>query len=260
MYANYHTHTYRCKHATGDDREYVEAAIDANIKVLGFSDHCPWVYPNEFESRIRMSPWELEDYVESLMALRDEYKDDIQILIGLEEEYIPELLYEQDKLLAQYPIDYLIMGQHFLGQEDQSIYMGSVIESPQYLQDYVDSVIAGLRTERYLYLAHPDLIRFVGNPTLYRRAMRRLCEFLKENGYPIEINMLGAVKKRNYPDPRFLEIAKDVGNQVIIGIDAHSPEQLNNPEGESLCRQLAYGMEIIEELPIGGVNERGSDE
>ena len=36
MYANYHTHTKRCQHAVGEDREYVEAAIAAGIQVLGF--------------------------------------------------------------------------------------------------------------------------------------------------------------------------------------------------------------------------------
>ena len=29
MKANYHTHTFRCKHADGEDKEYVEAAIKA---------------------------------------------------------------------------------------------------------------------------------------------------------------------------------------------------------------------------------------
>lgn len=43
MKANYHTHTFRCKHADGEDKEYVEAAIKAGIKTLGFSDHCPWI-------------------------------------------------------------------------------------------------------------------------------------------------------------------------------------------------------------------------
>ena len=43
MLANYHTHTKRCNHALGEDREYVEAAIKAGLKVLGFSDHCPFV-------------------------------------------------------------------------------------------------------------------------------------------------------------------------------------------------------------------------
>ena len=44
MLANYHTHTKRCNHALGEDREYVEAAIKAGLKVLGFSDHCPFVF------------------------------------------------------------------------------------------------------------------------------------------------------------------------------------------------------------------------
>ena len=41
---NYHTHTTRCFHAIGKDEEYVKAAIQANIKELGFSDHTPWHY------------------------------------------------------------------------------------------------------------------------------------------------------------------------------------------------------------------------
>ena len=39
MLANYHTHTYRCNHASGNDEEYVKKAIAENVKILGsFSD------------------------------------------------------------------------------------------------------------------------------------------------------------------------------------------------------------------------------
>ena len=55
MIANYHTHTKRCKHATGEDREYVEAASETGLKILGFADHCPWIYPDkhDFQQGIR---------------------------------------------------------------------------------------------------------------------------------------------------------------------------------------------------------------
>ena len=33
MLANYHTHTKRCQHAGGEDREYVEAAIQAGDRI-----------------------------------------------------------------------------------------------------------------------------------------------------------------------------------------------------------------------------------
>ena len=35
MIANYHTHTWRCKHASGTERTYVEQAIAAGLKILG---------------------------------------------------------------------------------------------------------------------------------------------------------------------------------------------------------------------------------
>ena len=35
MIANYHTHTWRCRHADGTEREYVETAIEAGLSLLG---------------------------------------------------------------------------------------------------------------------------------------------------------------------------------------------------------------------------------
>ncbi len=42
---NYHTHTYRCKHAQGDCQEYVTEALQAGCTTLGFSEHMP--LPND---------------------------------------------------------------------------------------------------------------------------------------------------------------------------------------------------------------------
>ena len=36
---NYHTHTYRCQHASGDVEDYCEAAVEQGLQVLGISDH-----------------------------------------------------------------------------------------------------------------------------------------------------------------------------------------------------------------------------
>lgn len=68
-----------------------------------------------------MTPEQLDGYVTSLTDLKREYADDIQIYIGLEAEYIPERMEAQDALLRQYPIDYMILGQHFLGLEEEDL-------------------------------------------------------------------------------------------------------------------------------------------
>ena len=111
MFANYHTHTQRCGHAIGEDREYIEQAVKNGFKILGFSDHCPWVFPDDYVSDMRMSPQMVDDYFQSLTDLKKEYQNDIKIYIGFESEYIPELVEAQDKFLADYPVDYMILGR-----------------------------------------------------------------------------------------------------------------------------------------------------
>ncbi len=237
MYANYHTHTSRCQHAKGEDREYVEAAIQMGIHLLGFSDHCPWVFPEGYVSGIRMSPDQVEDYFSSLESLRKEYAKDIDILIGFEAEYVPELMEGQERLLADYPLDYMILGQHFLGTEPHSTYTGSPSSDEKFLKDYVNLVIEGMNTGKYLYLAHPDVLHFTGDDAIYRKHMTRLCKYLKEKDIPVEINMLGAYQGRHYPSDKFLQIVKEVGNSCIVGIDAHTPEEITNDYGYQVCQE-----------------------
>jgi hypothetical protein len=66
---NLHTHTTRCHHAVGEDREYVEAAIKAGLKTLGFADHCPQFFPvDDYYSHFRMFPEQAQEYAESIRA------------------------------------------------------------------------------------------------------------------------------------------------------------------------------------------------
>lgn len=249
MLANYHTHTKRCQHAVGEDREYVEAAIEAGLQILGFADHCPWIYPKkEFVSGIRMKPNEVDGYFYSLEDLRKEYAKDIKIYIGFETEHCPDMIPAQEELLKDYPLDYMICGQHYLKAEYESLFTGRRHDDEAFLKDYVDTTIAGIQSGRYLYLAHPDLINFTGEETLYRKHMKRLCVVLKEKDIPVEINVLGLNEGRRYPSRRFLELAKETGNKAIIGIDAHSPQQLLNTEIIEKARKLAeeYGLPLID--------------
>ena len=43
---------------------------------------------------------------------------------------------------------------------------------------------------------------------------------------PLEFNLLGYRTHRHYPCDDFFKIAKDVGNRVIIGTDAHEANAL----------------------------------
>ena len=76
MKANYHTHTPRCNHAVGPERSYVERALTGGFEALGFSDHTPYFFDEPgYYSSFRMRPEQLEDYVQTLLRLRERYGD-----------------------------------------------------------------------------------------------------------------------------------------------------------------------------------------
>ena len=54
MNYNYHTHTTRCGHASGTEREYIERAVANGVRYMGFSDHATFVFPDGFESHYRV--------------------------------------------------------------------------------------------------------------------------------------------------------------------------------------------------------------
>lgn len=71
MIANYHTHTWRCGHAEGSEQDYIQQAIKAGLKTLGFSDHTPYdFFDSEPRNRpMRMKPEELPEYAASIRKL-----------------------------------------------------------------------------------------------------------------------------------------------------------------------------------------------
>lgn len=256
MIANYHTHTWRCNHAKGLEKEYIENAIKSGLKVLGFSDHTPYIYRNNYISKDKMLPSQLEDYVDTILSLRDEYKDDIDIRLGLEVEYYPLLWEDLLHLIEPYPIEYMLLGQHYLDNEfDNPKYCGKETNSLLRLKKYCQQCIEALNTGKFLYFAHPDLINYSGDIDTYIYEMTMLCRYCKENGVPLELNFLGIRKDRKYPNLLFWKIASHEGNKIVYGSDAHSPEHVCSESDIVVANELLYSCDIsidglMKELPI----------
>lgn len=246
---NYHTHTTRCYHASGTEEEYVLSAIKAGYTELGFSDHTPWHYNSRYHSTMRMEEDKLSDYVDTLLNLKEKYKDKISIKIGLECEYFPEYMGWLRETINKYSIDYIILGNHFDKTDETGIYYGRPLNKQQ-LTDYVDSCIEAMKTGLYSYLAHPDLANYDENDEFYAQEMTRLCMAAKEMDIPLELNLLGFSTKRHYPNVLFFVIAKKVGNRIIIGTDAHESEALLDKETYDKAYDFIhdFGLEFTEEI------------
>lgn len=251
MLANYHTHTKRCRHAHGEDREYIENAIKAGIEILGFSDHAPYLFDETwYYSHYRMFVDQIDEYASSINALKREYQSDIKIYLGFELEYYKNTHQREITFLKKYNPDYLILGQHFVGGETTGCYVACQ-DDDNILSQYVSECIEGLKTGHFTYIAHPDIIGYDYSSEAIEREYTRLLTFAKENGFPIEINCLGLQNKKWYPRRKIFEIASRIGNDVIIGVDAHVPTALSKQTFEN-ARNFAHGLNlnIIEKVNL----------
>ncbi len=257
MLHNYHTHTFRNHHARGTERDYIEAAIANGFRTLGFSEHAPYRFPDGFESWFRLFPADLEDYVRTLLALKEEYAGRIEILIGYEAEYYPRLFDDLLARITQYPVDYLILGQHYTHNEFDGVYVYEPTDDPAVLETYVNQCIAGLETGLYTYLAHPDLINFTGSESFYRAQMERLCLAANALHVPLEVNLLGLRADRTYPSERFFHIAKACGSTIVTGIDAHDPDCFFQPETFEPYRRIVAdcGLTVTDEITLRPVRK-----
>lgn len=225
MLYNYHTHTYRCHHASGTERDYVRCAVDGGLKALGFSDHAPYIFDGDYYSTYRMRPEEASDYIGTIRSLADEYKDRITVLAGYEIEYYPALFSRTIRFLSDIGCDYLVMGQHFVGNEEK--YAGRTSDY-QVFDRYIQQIIEGLETGMFTYLCHPDLCLYTGDRNLLEKGFLQLCEAAKRMDIPLELNLYGLIDHRHYPSKDFFRIAKEVGNEIIAAYDAHDPNRMTD--------------------------------
>ena len=250
MLYNYHTHTTRCGHAFGTEREYVEAALQAGLKTLGFSDHTAYDFLGRplRDRPMRMKPEELPEYADTVRSLAKEYAGRIEIELGVEAEYYPTYFSRLLEILRESGIRYMILGQHYIGDEIGEPYCGRETRDETILDRYVSQSIEALETGLFTCFAHPDLINYVGDREVYGREMEKLCRKALETGTPLEINLLGLAGGRHYPNPDFWKIAAKVGNQVVLGTDAHRPEQLLDRATEARALRMVkeLGLHLLE--------------
>nr|WP_317357064.1 histidinol-phosphatase [uncultured Tyzzerella sp.] len=234
MKTNYHTHTFLCKHADGDAKDYLLEAIKKNMSIVGFSDHAP--YPDN-RYGLRMDFNELEGYINNIENLKKQYKDKITIKCGLEIEYDPSQKQYYEQLLNKYNLDYLVLGQHiYIDENNKTINSYALKNTTQYLQ-YGKTVIEGMKTGYFKFLAHPDVI-FI-NDLPWDDNCDKFCKLIidecKKNDFILEFNANGLRRGKQsfcdgyryaYPHKKFWDEVSKENIKVIINSDCHSPSQI----------------------------------
>ncbi|MCI7485146.1 MAG: histidinol-phosphatase [Helicobacter sp.] len=241
MRVDMHNHTPLCNHATGQPREYLQKAYELGIDIYGFTCHAPMGFDRAF----RMNLKQVDSYIAMLEALREEFREKIDLRIGLEVDFIKgrEDLIESSVLSAK--CDYLIGSVHFLGSFgfDNPEFLGHYqgYDQVELWEEYLDSIELCAKSGYFQVIGHFDLLKIFNNPPpqTLRPKIAQTLETIKQSGCIMEINASGLRKPclEQYPSREILELAFSIGVPITFSSDAHAINHVGF--GYETCKNLA---------------------
>lgn len=253
MLADLHCHTRRCGHADGDVADYVAGALGAGLEVVGIADHLPFV--DRVDPTLTMGAEELPGYVREVHEAAAGAPGDIEVLLGIEADFVPGTEGDVARLLDQQPFDYVLGSVHVLGDwlfdhpDHRDRYRE--VHPDEFWEEYLTTVRMAVETGLFDVLAHADLAKkFDVRPT---RAPLDLYEGVAEamarSGVAVEVNTSGLYKPVGeiYPERSLLERCRAHGVSMTLGSDAHSPAHVGRAfaEGVALVRSVGYREAVL---------------
>ncbi len=234
---DFHVHT-TFSDGKNSMEEMVRAAVVLGMDRIGFSDHSH----TSFDLSYCMKKENYPAYLQEGRMLREKYREQIQILLGIEQDYYSDVTPEG--------VDYVIGAVHYLhlGDEYVEIDWGTDIikkACEKYFNGdiyaltacYFDTVSKVVEKTSCDLIAHFDLISlyiekdplFDRNDPRYIRAWKQALDRLLAYGIPFEINT-GAVSRGYrtfpYPDRPMIDYIKDRGGRLLLSSDSHRTDML----------------------------------
>jgi len=245
-------HTPFCKHAVGEPAEYVQAAKAAGLLGLVMTDHSPM--PVWFDADVRMELGQLPFYhamLEKVRAVESEF----YVGIGLEADFHPGTEYFVRRLRAQYCYDYIIGSIHYIGAWpfDNPRYLAEFEERDlgEIYLEYFKLVAQAARSGLFHSIGHLDLPKVMGfRPSCgYVELAEEALQTIAGEGLALDVNTAGWRKKAAelYPSEALLARAYELEIPVVLGSDAHRPEEVGFRFADvvGLLRSVGYREAVV---------------
>lgn len=245
---DWHTHSKLCHHAVGTLEDYVKQAVKKGLNTIGFNDHFPYEFYDGIENvpheEYAMKLDELDLYLTSAKDLREKYKDTLNIKIGFEVEFIePQVAVlnsHLNPLLSE--LDYLHGSVHILILKDGLWPMDDERFIERFDKIDIDDIYAqfyqhirkmiSIKKFNFDIVSHFDLPKkfnkLPSKKAEFIEQVSKTLELIKKNDLTMEINTSGFRKavKEQYPSTEILELMHDLDIPILLGSDAHAPEEV----------------------------------
>jgi len=255
MNFNLHTHTLFCD-GKAEPEAYIKRALELSFHTLGFSGHAPVPFENNFS----IKEDEFDNYISAINSLRDKYKDQINIFLALEIDFIPGVTKSFSEFVKQGNLDYTIGGVHLVrNMEKQGLWF---IDGPKHeiyddglqklfhgnirkgVEAYYNQIQEMTVTQKPDIIAHFDKIKmhnknryFSEGENWYKDLVWKSLKTISETGSIVEVNTRGLYKKRSettFPGPTILEQLLHLKIPITLSSDAHQPDDLNGYYKETM--------------------------
>jgi len=246
-----HNHTTRCNHAEGTVDEYIQRAIELGIDIYGFSEHAPM----DFDENYRLKFDEMDAYVSDILGAKERYKNNIDILLGYEVDWLQGHI---DERVLHADVDYLIGSVHFIDKWgfDNPEFIGGWKEKDidAIWQAYFDATEAMAKSGKFDIVGHLDLIKvFKFMPKQDIRLLAKdVLKAIKKSNMVMEINTAGLRKPigEMYPSRALVEEAYALDIPITFSSDAHAVEQIG--AGYDLATALARDIGYTQAVTFKG--------
>lgn len=229
-----HTHSEFSLDCKTPTEENIKKAIELGIKYISVTEHLDITQP---EDDYRNS-LDIDGYLRKVGELRDRYKENIDILYGVELSIQSNTGKAYEKIVENRGYDFIIgsahgaEGEYFVGDGVYSKY--SIEDFYKYYYEQIQKSVEN--TDCFNVLGHIDYMdRYFSNkeeiPPIenYFEYIKPTLKSLIERGKGIEINTASLRQGLDYYHPKrqVLQLYKSLGGEIItLGSDAHLVEEI----------------------------------
>ena len=236
FFADYHVHSQFSYDCDADMEKTIKYAIAKGLQEIAFTAHVDFDYP---DPNLRLCTLiNYDKYLETFNTLKNRYKKDINILLGIELGLQPQVVNKIDQLLFKYPFDFVIGSTHTIDncQCIDDDFFRKYDQKNVYLR-YLESVLKNIKAHNnFDVCGHLDFIVRYGPYAVkklssgdYSDIVDTILKMLIIKGHGIELNTSGFRYglKQAHPSVDILKRYRELGGIMItVGSDAHHSHHL----------------------------------
>lgn len=270
-WSNFHSHCTFCD-GRSPMEDFVRFAIANGIRKYGFSSHAPLPF---------LTPWtmladDFEDYEKEFGRLKEKYRNEIELYIGLEVDYIQDCTSIESEFFRNKKLDYTIGSIHYLDRISENSYWtidGGFDEFDEGLkllyggdirratQRFFEISAIMIQKGGFDIVGHFDKITYHGmkysdfdvNADWYVKLVTETLELVKDKGIMLEINTKSLLEHGiTFPHQRFYNLIHKLDIPVMVNSDCHYPTNITTGFKKTYAALRLAGFKTVQQLSGNG--------